>query len=229
MFSRKTEYLIAAIAVIAPTIAAGMWIAEYWTSKEWPGILRDLPYLHVFFVGVGFWLGVAVNDLTSPDSKIFAWLRSRTAFCTVKFRTKFDWNAGQSVLAVLKFKKKTAGVTVRVQRYGQNGWNGDQPHWLLLSEETLVERRAFGAGSSVEMVLSTRGLDPMEPVQFGSHEIPMNNLLLRPHQKLTVTVTSQHGEIKETRIVNYHAYPLSFVTTPDQMDVVIQDAAPVEQ
>lgn len=56
----------------------------------------------------------------------------------------------------------------------------------------------------------------------------MSNLLSRPHQKVTVTVTSQHGEIKETRIINYRPYPLSFVTPPDELDIIIQDAAPVE-
>ena len=228
MFSRKMEYFIAGVAIAAPTAAAMMWIAKYWIDQEFPGILQNLPYLYIFFGGIGFWIGVVVNDLANPHSKILGWLRSRIAFCAVKFRTKFDWSEGQTVLAVLKFKKKTAGVTVRVQRHGQNGWNGDQPHWFLISDEVLVERRAFNAGSSVEMVLSTRGLDPASPVQFGSSEISMSNLLSRPHQKVAVTVTSQHGEIKETRIINYHPYPLSFVTPPDELDIIIQDAAPVE-
>lgn len=229
MTPRRFENLILALAMVAPVSAALLWIGEYWAGHNFPEPLQGLPYLHIFLTGCGFWIGVVVTDLADPHSSILRWLRARFSFCTLKFRTQFHWSTGQAVLVQLKFRKRTAGVTVRVARYGQNGWNGDQPHWSLLSEETLVEERPFRARSGRELVLSTRGLDPCAPVQFGSTEIPMDVLRVRPHQKITVIVSSkEHGTVMQSRIVNYHPYPLSFITTPDQLDVVIQDSAPVE-
>ena len=53
MFSRRTEYFIAGIAIAAPFTAAMMWIAKYWIDQEFPGVLKNLPYLYIFFGGIG--------------------------------------------------------------------------------------------------------------------------------------------------------------------------------
>ncbi|HEY1385576.1 MAG TPA: hypothetical protein VGF43_18265 [Dongiaceae bacterium] len=230
MSLRRMESLVLALAMVLPTAAALMWIAQYWADDDFPALLRQLPYLQIFCAGAGFWLGVMITDIADPASNILRWFRKRFAFCTLRFRTHFDWNEGQSVLVQLRFRKLTTGVTVTVRRYRQNGWNGDQPHWSLLAEEVLLDDRPFKAGAVRELVLSTRGLESHAPVQFGNHEIPMDRLEIRPHHKVTLVVSSKGlGSISESRVVNYHPYPLSFVTTLDQTDVVIQDSAPVER